>query len=110
MSDEESEESEESEEEIDEIPDTTELNPKKRSRENRTTVPFLTKYEKARVLGARAVQISQGSPLFVEKEGETDPLLLALKELNEKKTPITIRRFLPDDSYEDWSIDELIVR
>ena len=47
------------------------------------------------------------APIMVELEGETDPLQIALKELREKKIPLIIRRYLPDDSYEDWSIDEL---
>ena len=42
-------------------------------------------------------------------EGETDPLQIAQKELRERKIPIVIRRYLPDGSYEDWAIDELIV-
>ena len=40
---------------------------------------------------------------------ETDPLQIALKELRARKIPITVRRFLPDSSYEDWNVDELII-
>lgn len=43
------------------------------------------------------------------KPGETDPLQIAMKELKERKIPIIIRRYLPDNSYEDWSIQELII-
>jgi DNA-directed RNA polymerase I, II, and III subunit RPABC2 len=39
----------------------------------------------------------------------TDPLEIAYKELREKKIPFTIRRYLPDGSYEDWGLDELII-
>lgn len=74
----------------------------------RTTTPYMTKYERARILGTRALQISMGAPVMVELEGETDPLKIAMKELKAKKVPIIIRRFLPDNSYEDWSADELI--
>lgn len=49
------------------------------------------------------------APIMVELEGETDPLEIAQKELRERKIPIIIRRFLPDGSFEDWSIDELVV-
>lgn len=49
------------------------------------------------------------APIMVELEGETDPLQIALKELREKKIPLVIRRYLPDGSFEDWGIDELIV-
>ncbi|XP_049852512.1 DNA-directed RNA polymerases I, II, and III subunit RPABC2-like [Schistocerca gregaria] len=81
----------------------------KRRKEARITTPFLTKYERARVLGARAAQISMNAPIMVELNGETDPLQIAIKELNQKKIPLIIRRKLPDGSYEDWGVDELIV-
>lgn len=75
----------------------------------RTTTPFMTKYERARVLGTRALQISMNAPVLVDIEGETDPLQIAMKELNAKKIPLVVRRYLPDGSYEDWSVDELII-
>ena len=52
---------------------------------------------------------SMNAPVMVELEGETDPLQIALKELRMRKIPITVRRFLPDGSYEDWNVDELII-
>jgi DNA-directed RNA polymerase I, II, and III subunit RPABC2 len=67
----------------------------------------MTKFERARVLGTRALQISMNAPVMVPIEGEIDPLEIARKELREKKIPIVIRRYLPDGSFEDWSIDEL---
>jgi len=75
----------------------------------RITTPYMTKYERARVLGTRALQISMCAPVMVELEGETDPLQIAMKELKLRKIPIIIRRYLPDGSYEDWGIDELII-
>mmetsp|Transcript_23965 Transcript_23965/g.57840 ORF Transcript_23965/g.57840 Transcript_23965/m.57840 type:complete len:163 (+) Transcript_23965:146-634(+) len=77
--------------------------------QERITTQYLTKYERARVLGTRALQISMNAPVMVDLEGETDPLKIAQKELRERKIPIVIRRYLPDGSYEDWAIDELIV-
>lgn len=76
---------------------------------NRITTRYLTKYERARVLGTRALQISMNAPVMVDLDGETDPLKIAMKELRERKIPIIIRRYLPDGSHEDWSVDELIV-
>ena len=76
---------------------------------DRITTPYITKFERARVLGTRALQISMNAPVMVELEGETDPLQIALKELRQRKIPITVRRFLPDMSYEDWNVDELII-
>ena len=66
-------------------------------------------YERARVLGTRALQISMNAPVMVDIAGETDPLKIAEKELREKKIPIIIRRYLPDGSHEDWPLKELII-
>jgi DNA-directed RNA polymerase I, II, and III subunit RPABC2 len=75
----------------------------------RITTRYLTKYERARVLGTRALQISMNAPVMVDLDGETDPLKIAEKELRERKIPIIIRRYLPDGSHEDWAVDELII-
>uniref|UniRef100_A0A0X3PWI8 RPB6 homolog n=1 Tax=Schistocephalus solidus TaxID=70667 RepID=A0A0X3PWI8_SCHSO len=75
----------------------------------RITTPYLTKYERARVLGARALQLSMSAPVMVELSGERDPLKIAEKELRANKIPIIIRRYLPDGSFEDWNLDELIL-
>ena len=79
-------------------------------KDERQTTPYMTKYEKARILGTRALQISMNAPVLVALEGETDPLVIAQKELAQGKIPLLIRRFLPDGSYEDWSVQELIVQ
>ncbi|KAH8673848.1 RNA polymerase, subunit omega/K/RPB6 [Xylariales sp. PMI_506] len=61
----------------------------------------MTKYEKARILGTRALQISMNAPVLVDLEGETDPLQIAIKELREKKIPLIVRRYMPDGLYVD---------
>ncbi|KAK5940754.1 subunit common to RNA polymerases I, II, and III [Knufia obscura] len=76
--------------------------------DKRTTTPYMTKYERARVLGTRALQISMNAPPLVDIEGETDPLRIAMKEFNQKKIPLTVRRYLPDGSFEDWTCEELL--
>jgi DNA-directed RNA polymerase I, II, and III subunit RPABC2 len=76
-------------------------------KDKRITTKFLTKYERARVLGTRALQISMNAPVMVDVRGETDPLEIARMELKAGVLPFIIRRYLPDGSYEDWSIDEL---
>lgn len=73
------------------------------------TTRYLTKYEKARVLGTRALQISMNAPVMTEVGTETDPLEIAYKELREKVIPFTIRRYLPDGSYEDHDLKDLII-
>ncbi|XP_057547215.1 DNA-directed RNA polymerases II, IV and V subunit 6A-like [Amaranthus tricolor] len=80
-----------------------------KEKQQRKTSKYMTKYERARILGTRALQISMNAPVMVELEGETDPLEIAMKELRQHKIPFTIRRYLPDGSYEDWGVDELIV-
>ena len=73
------------------------------------TTKFLTKYERARVLGARALQISKNAPILVEVDkGVWDPLKIAEKELQEGKIPFIIRRYLPDGSYEDCRVSDLL--
>eukprot|EP00727_Mastigamoeba_balamuthi_P012818 m51a1_g8159 putative dna-directed rna polymerases i (162) ;mRNA; r:65836-66371 len=78
-------------------------------KEKRVTTRYLTKYERARLLGARALQISCNAPIMVDLDGETDPLEIAAKELRERKIPLIIRRHLPCGNYEDWRVDELII-
>ncbi|KAF9616888.1 hypothetical protein IFM89_032850 [Coptis chinensis] len=89
--------------------DDEEKEEQKTVQKDRKTSKYMTKYERARILGTRALQISMNAPVMVELEGETDPLEIAMKELRERKIPFTIRRYLPDGSYEDWGVDELIV-
>ncbi|XVE64176.1 hypothetical protein DITRI_Ditri07aG0080700 [Diplodiscus trichospermus] len=97
----------------DDIPEPIETEDKEdqdaKDKTTRKTSKYMTKYERARILGTRALQISMNAPVMVELEGETDPLEIAMKELRERKIPFTIRRYLPDGSYEDWGVDELIV-
>lgn len=50
---------------------------------------------------------SMNAPIMVKPGNETDPLKIAMMELRARKIPIIIRRYLPDGSHEDWSIDEL---
>ena len=76
--------------------------------DQRITSSFMTKYEKARVLGTRALQISKNAPLMiVPLPGECDPYKLAERELIERKIPFIIRRYLPDGSYEEWKLKDL---
>ena len=68
----------------------------------------MTKYERARILGTRALQISKNAPLMISPNpGESDPYKLAERELAERKIPFIIRRYLPDNTYEDWKVSEL---
>lgn len=75
---------------------------------NRITSPLMTKYEKTRIIGMRAMQLSMNAPPLIEIEDETDALRIAEKEFYAKKIPFIIRRRLPDNTYEDWKINELV--
>ena len=72
------------------------------------TIPIMTKYEKTRVLGQRAKQLNEGSPAFVKVDSTViDGYLIAVKELEQKKTPFIIRRPLPNGGSEYWRIQDL---
>jgi DNA-directed RNA polymerase I, II, and III subunit RPABC2 len=74
------------------------------------TLPVLTRYEKARVLGERAKQINMGAKPFVEvDESMIDGYLIALKELEQKAIPFIIQRPLPNGGSEYWRIADLEV-
>jgi len=71
--------------------------------------PKLTRYEKARIVGARALQISLGAPILVElPSGLKDPIDIALYELEMGVLPIIIRRRLPNGRYQDVPLKYLI--
>ena len=74
----------------------------------RITSRFMTKYERARILGSRALQISKNAPLMVDPGEESDPYKLAEMELDKRKVPFIARRYLPDGSFEDWKVSELL--
>jgi len=72
------------------------------------TIPYLTKYEKARILGQRAKQIETGSNPFVKvPENIVDSYIIAELELREKKIPFIIRRPIPGGSCEYWKLKDL---
>lgn len=72
------------------------------------TIPILTKYERARVLGIRAKQINNGAEPFIDVENDIiDGYIIAEKELESKKLPYIIVRPLPNGKKEYWPIEEL---
>jgi len=72
------------------------------------TIPYLTKYEKARILGQRSKQIETGAkPLVKVPENIVDGYIIAELELKEKKIPFIIRRPIPGGSCEYWHLRDL---
>lgn len=71
------------------------------------TLP-LTKYEKSRIIGSRALQISLGAPILVTiSPGTADPITIAEIELKANALPITIRRKLPGGRQENIPLSKL---
>lgn len=72
------------------------------------TIPIMTKYEKTRILGQRTKQLNEGAPAFIKIDSTViDGYLIAVKELEQKKTPFIIRRPLPNGGSEYWRIQDL---
>ena len=72
-----------------------------------TGPPTLTRFERARIMGARALQLSLGAPVFIEiPKNETSSLEIAMEELKQRVIPIVIRRTLPNGDYQHLPIDQ----
>lgn len=72
------------------------------------TIPYLTKYERTRIIGQRAKQINAGGTAFVKvPENVIDGYLIAELELREKRIPFIIRRPLPNGGSEYWNVKDL---
>jgi len=74
------------------------------------TRPKMTKFEKAKILGIRAQMLAIGSVPFVNvPKNITNVTDIAKLELKERKIPLIIKRFMPDNTYECWRIEEMII-
>ena len=72
-----------------------------------TGPPTLTRFEKARIMGARALQLSLGAPVFIEIPKNTvTSLEIAMEELKQRVIPIVIKRTLPNGVYQNISIEQ----
>ena len=67
----------------------------------------LTRFEKARIMGARALQLSLGAPVFIEiPKNATTSLQIAMEELKKRVIPIVIKRTLPNEDYQNIPLDK----
>ena len=67
----------------------------------------LTRFEKARIMGARALQLSLGAPVFIEiPKNATTSLQIAMEELKKRVIPIVIKRTLPNQDYQIIPLDK----
>jgi len=71
--------------------------------------PKLTRFERARIVGARALQIAMGAPTLLQpSKNLLNPIDIALQELESGILPITIRRTLPDGTFQDIPLKWLL--
>ena len=78
------------------------------SKDNKIIIgpPRLTRFEKARITGARSLQLSLGAPTLIKIPADlTDTIMIAKYELDKKTLPISIRRILPNGLFQDIPID-----
>jgi len=79
------------------------------SKDNQIVIgpPMLTRFEKARIMGARALQLSLGAPVFIEiPKNATTSLEIAMEELKQRVIPIVIKRTLPNGDYQNLPLDK----
>jgi DNA-directed RNA polymerase I, II, and III subunit RPABC2 len=72
------------------------------------SIPFVTKYEKARIIGERTRQLNSGAvPFIVVGPDIIDGYLIAVEEFNKKKIPFIVKRPLPSGKCEYWKLSDL---
>ena len=75
---------------------------------NHTTLPIMTRYERAKILGLRATQINSGADILIDiPDNIIDGITIAKMELAQKKIPFIVRRPLPNGKSEYWDINDL---
>ena len=89
---------------------TTFTNADGKSDPKHRSVPFLTQYEKTKILGFRTNQLSQGArPYIAVPEHVTDLKEIARMELEARRLPIILKRPMPDGTFEKWRLSDLLI-
>ena len=92
------------------IPFTNNLEVHEKLKDKKISQPYLTKYEYAKIIGIAAQQIESGrKPLIEPPASYIHPIDIAEYELKQKKTPIIIKRKLPNNLFEYFTLDQLII-
>jgi DNA-directed RNA polymerase I, II, and III subunit RPABC2 len=74
------------------------------------SVPFLTQFEKTKILGFRTNQLSQGARAYISvPEHITDLREIARMELEARRLPIILKRPMPDGTFEKWRLSDLLI-
>ena len=77
---------------------------------NHRTYPFLTNFERTKIIGLRANQISRGAiPLIIVPKHISDVRDIARLELDQKRLPYIIKRPLPNGTFEYWRLVDLLI-
>lgn len=77
---------------------------------NHLSPPFLTVYERTKILGTRTNQLAEGARPFVTvPEYMTNPLDIAKLELEQRRLPFIVKRPMPDGTFEFWRLSDLMI-
>jgi DNA-directed RNA polymerase I, II, and III subunit RPABC2 len=75
-----------------------------------TSLPFLTIYERTKILGMRANQIAEGAKIYIDRPDHViQPLEIAKLELEQRRLPFIVKRPMPDGTFEYWRLSDLMV-
>ncbi len=77
-------------------------------KKQKRSIPYLTKFERARIIGTRLQQIAYGAKPRVDTTGLSTIQEIVEKELEERKILFIVRRPMPDGTFEDWKLEEFI--
>ena len=74
------------------------------------SLPYLTQFEKTKILGFRTNQLSQGArPYIAVPQHITDIREIARLELEARRLPIILKRPMPDGTFEKWRLSDLLI-
>jgi DNA-directed RNA polymerase subunit K/omega len=87
-----------------------EVVPKLSNTSNHKSIPFLTTFERTKIIGFRSTQLSQGArPFITLPDHVTDVKEIARMELEARRLPFILKRPMPDGSFEYWRLSELMI-
>ncbi len=90
------------------LPTTADL--KKHLDDNHRSQPFLSVFEKTKILGFRANQLAQGArPYILVPEHVSNVLEIAKLELEQRRLPFILKRPMPDGTFEYWRLSDLLL-
>ena len=70
---------------------------------------FLTRYERSRIVGSRALQVAMGAPVLIDVGANLqDPIAIATIEMEARVLPISVMRRLPDGRYQNIPVRRLM--